>query len=78
MAQFTHSYAHTPVGIASARALATRLLEAPGAGLILLHRWQRRVHDRAALAALDGRLLDDVGLSARQARHEIAKPFWRG
>ena len=36
------------------------------------HRRQRQ-----ALAKLDGRLLDDSGLSHAEAEHEIRKPFWK-
>jgi uncharacterized protein YjiS (DUF1127 family) len=39
--------------------------------------WIERCKQRRALAELDDRLLDDVGLSREQARGEIAKPFWR-
>jgi uncharacterized protein YjiS (DUF1127 family) len=37
----------------------------------LAHGSQRR-----ALAALDWRLLDDIGLTHAEAAHEIRKPFW--
>ena len=39
--------------------------------------WQRRASDRAALAALNDRLLADIGLTRAQARAEADKPFWR-
>lgn len=35
-----------------------------------------RFRQRRALAALDDRLLDDVGLSRRQAEAEVRKGFW--
>ena len=37
-----------------------------------------RHRQRRALAALDDRLLRDVGLSHQQADQEVAKPFWDG
>jgi uncharacterized protein YjiS (DUF1127 family) len=38
--------------------------------------WIERSRQRRALANLDDRLLDDVGISRSEARREIAKPFW--
>ena len=32
---------------------------------------------RQALAALDARLLNDIGVTPKQAANEIAKPFWK-
>ena len=32
---------------------------------------------RRALAELDKRLLQDIGISSADARHEAQKPFWR-
>jgi uncharacterized protein YjiS (DUF1127 family) len=39
--------------------------------------WIARHRGRAALAELDGRLLDDIGISRAAACREAAKPFWR-
>lgn len=39
--------------------------------------WRRRANQRAALAVLDDRLLEDIGLTREQARAESGKPFWR-
>ena len=39
--------------------------------------WQQRYELRRHLLEMDGRLLDDMGLSTVQARQEAAKPFWR-
>jgi len=50
----------------AARRLLVRLREA------FAHRRQRD-----ALAALDGRLLDDVGVSREDAAREISKPIWK-
>ncbi len=50
--------------------LAWRALE-----ILLL--WQDRATQRHALATLDDRLLEDMGLSRGVAAAEAAKPFWR-
>ena len=39
--------------------------------------WIERSRQRRALANLDDRLLDDVGIMRSEATREIAKPFWR-
>ncbi len=39
--------------------------------------WIERSRQRHALADLDDRLLDDVGIARSAAAREIAKPFWR-
>ena len=38
--------------------------------------WQTRIQGRTRLAALDDRMLKDIGLSRSQAYRETAKPFW--
>ncbi len=40
--------------------------------------WRRRSIQRSALANLDARMLNDIGLSREQAVEEAAKPFWQG
>ena len=40
--------------------------------------WRRRSVQRSALASLDARMLNDIGLSREQAVEEAAKPFWQG
>jgi uncharacterized protein YjiS (DUF1127 family) len=50
--------------------LAWRALE-----ILLL--WQERATQRQALAALDDRLLKDMGLNRAAVAAEAAKPFWR-
>ena len=47
------------------------------AGLEVLAAWQERAADRYRLAALDDRMLSDMGLSRADAEPEIRKPFWR-
>ena len=36
-----------------------------------------RHRQRKALASLDARLLDDIGLTQADVRSELDKPFWR-
>jgi uncharacterized protein YjiS (DUF1127 family) len=43
----------------------------------MLERCYQRCRQRAALAELDARLLNDVGLSRGDVEGEVAKPFWR-
>ncbi len=38
--------------------------------------WSQRTRQRRALRWLDDRLLDDIGLTREQVRHEASKPFW--
>lgn len=39
--------------------------------------WRQRRAQRANLALLSDRLLDDIGLTPRQVEIELRKPFWR-
>lgn len=39
--------------------------------------WFERWRQRRALAKLDDRLLDDIGVTQTQARQEADKPFWQ-
>jgi uncharacterized protein YjiS (DUF1127 family) len=50
-------------------ALTIRLIETALA-------WQARAAERAQLAAMDDRLLRDVGLSRADVMRESSKPFW--
>src|SRR5260221_1579791 len=45
------------------------------AGLLLT--WMARARERRALAELDVRLLDDIGVTREAAERENARPFWR-
>jgi uncharacterized protein YjiS (DUF1127 family) len=36
-----------------------------------------RRRDRQRLGKLDAHMLRDIGLEAREAQHEAAKPFWQ-
>lgn len=40
--------------------------------------WRQRRRERAQLAQLDPRLLNDIGLHPSDVEQEIRKPFWRG
>ncbi|WP_298433305.1 DUF1127 domain-containing protein [uncultured Jannaschia sp.] len=39
--------------------------------------WEIRARSRAVLKDLTGAQLADIGVTAADARHEAAKPFWR-
>jgi uncharacterized protein YjiS (DUF1127 family) len=43
----------------------------------ILLAWYRRAQSRIALSKLDQRLLDDIGISAKDAAAEAHKPFWK-
>jgi uncharacterized protein YjiS (DUF1127 family) len=62
------------------RALPARLppLSRMLVGIALrLASWEVRRRTRAALARLDGHLLQDIGLGTDRAATECTKPFWR-
>lgn len=42
-----------------------------------LREWPRRIREREQLAALDDRMLRDIGLTRGDAEFLINKPFWR-
>ncbi len=42
-----------------------------------LRAWLVKARSRRQLAALDDRLLRDIGVTPDAARREIEKPFWR-
>ena len=44
--------------------------------LTTLHLWRQRAAERRALAALDDRLLADIGVTRADAERECAQPFW--
>ncbi len=53
------------------------IVRLPDAALRTLARWQKRAEDRARLNGLDGRLLQDMGITGQEADREVSKPFWR-
>ncbi len=54
-----------------------RLARLPLAILETVLVWQERDQQRRHLAALDDRLLSDIGISRADAAREAAIPFWR-
>lgn len=63
------------VGLRERRELLTPRSQAATGGY--WQRFWRRLQTRRQLLELDARLLDDIGLSAEQARREATRPFWR-
>ncbi len=61
----------------SARDVIAHLARLPLAILGILLVWQERNQQRRHLAALDDRLLRDMGMSRADAAREAAIPFWR-
>ncbi len=61
----------------SALDVVARLARLPLAILETLLVWQERDRQRRHLAALDDRLLRDIGISRADAAREAAIPFWR-
>ncbi len=57
--------------------IVTRLARVPLAAFETLRVWQERARQRTHLAALDDRLLSDMGISRADAAREAAVPFWR-
>ena len=43
----------------------------------IFHTWRQRSRARAELAALDDRMLQDIGLTRGDAEFLVNKPFWR-
>lgn len=43
----------------------------------LLQAWQERARQRRQLAALDDRMLRDIGVSTSDVEHETRKWFWQ-
>ncbi len=57
------------------RQAARRLADAARRTIVTWMARRRQLHD---LAALDDRLLDDIGLSRADVTKEAKKPFWLG
>ena len=63
----------SPHGRAARNAMARLLRRLPET----LRCWHQRQRQRRALAELDDRLLQDIGLTRVDANREIRKPFWK-
>jgi uncharacterized protein YjiS (DUF1127 family) len=59
------------------RSVRQRASAAAGRMLTRVRQWRRRARDRALLAALDDRMLADIGISRTEAEYLSNKPFWR-
>lgn len=72
----THSdcRACPPAALAAPR--AGRVAQFLGGLLNKLAEWQERAEQRAYLAAMDERMLKDLGISHVDAVRESSKPFW--
>ncbi len=66
-----------PCGRVGHRAARHGLSEIAGRAFATLREWRRRARDRAQLAALDDRMLKDIGLTRTDAEFLSNKPFWR-
>jgi len=55
-----------------------RLARAMRAAVALVRLWHERARQRSHLAALDARMLRDIGITRSEAARECEKPFWRG
>ena len=42
----------------------------------LIEAWWKTARERRALARLDDRMLQDIGITREQARREVLRPFW--
>ena len=68
---------HEAVGGTRRHAALDALSDATHWAFDTVREWRRRAHQRAELAALDNRMLQDIGLSRGDAEFLINKPFWR-
>jgi uncharacterized protein YjiS (DUF1127 family) len=71
----SHCLARPPAVPAAPRAgRVTRFL---GMLFTRIAEWQERAEQRAHLAAMNDRMLKDVGISHVDALREASKPFWK-
>jgi uncharacterized protein YjiS (DUF1127 family) len=59
------------------RVPARRLAHPMRAAVALIGIWYERARQRTHLAALDARMLRDIGVAPDEAERECNKPFWR-
>jgi len=57
--------------------MASEIFALPERGWATLEVWRNRSEYRHALATMDSRQLDDIGLERAVADQEASKPFWR-
>lgn len=55
---------------------ATRLTQSIGRAFRLIETWLDVSRQRRRLAAMDDRMLKDIGISRASANNEARKPFW--
>ncbi len=69
-------YSPLRLGRLAAPSVAARLGQIAAQAFETLLVWQERASQRRALAQLDARMLQDVGLSRADVDLELRKPFW--
>ena len=70
-------YSPLRLGRVTAPSVAARLGQIAAQAFETLLIWQERASQRRALAQLDARMLNDVGLSRAEVGLELRKPFWQ-
>jgi len=68
---------HQPQHRARRRNAVQALSDAGNHFVATLREWRRRNLERGELAALDDRMLKDIGLTRADAEFLSNKPFWR-
>ena len=68
---------HASPGSARSASRGSRAGRCLGPRRATLREWRRRSRERAELAALDDRMLKDIGLTRADAEFLSNKPFWR-
>lgn len=66
-----------PGQVQTRRTPASRLWQLLRGTFVMAREWHRRARSRADLAALNDRMLRDIGLTRTDVRIEIEKPFWK-
>jgi uncharacterized protein YjiS (DUF1127 family) len=68
---------HEPRGRVRQRDAISALSDTGNQVIATVGEWRRRARERAELAALDERILRDIGLTRADAEFLSNKPFWR-